>query len=92
MPNSGESGPDAASAARQLASRLEERQQPYALGGAIALGYWGAPRGTVDVDLTLFVPPDQPLSCVRVLQQIGCEVDASRALASLEDICTEADG
>lgn len=48
---------DAAAVAGELAERLTSRHQEYALGGAIALGYWGVPRGTVDVDLTLYVPP-----------------------------------
>ena len=50
---------DAAAVARALAAALDARGQEYALGGAIALGYWAAPRGTVDVDLTLFLPSDK---------------------------------
>jgi hypothetical protein len=44
---------NAAVVAGQLAKELESRGQEYAIGGAIALGYWGSPRGTVDVDLTI---------------------------------------
>jgi hypothetical protein len=76
---------DAATAARQLAAALEERAQEYALGGAIALGYWAAPRGTVDVDLTLFLPPERPSECIWILQDIGCELVTSQALASLRE-------
>ncbi|MFM9963827.1 MAG: hypothetical protein ACKV2Q_21665 [Planctomycetaceae bacterium] len=43
--------PDAATTAQQLAARLDEANQPYAFGGAIALGYWTPPRGTLDVDV-----------------------------------------
>jgi hypothetical protein len=77
--------PDAATTAQRLAARLDELQQPYALGGAIALGYWAAPRGTLDVDLTLFLPPDRPSDCVRVLQELGCDVAANEAVQSLRE-------
>ncbi len=52
--------PNAVTVARQLAAKLDERGQEYALGGAISLGFWGAPRGTLDVDITLYLPPDKP--------------------------------
>jgi hypothetical protein len=63
--------------ARQLAAALDARRQEYALGGAIALGYWAAPRGTVDVDLTLFLSPDKLTACVWLLQDLGCKLTAS---------------
>lgn len=84
MPVPGES-PDTAAVARQLAAALDARHQDYALGGAIALGYWAAPRGTVDVDLTLFVPPDKPSECVWLLQDLGCKLTAAPALDSLRE-------
>jgi hypothetical protein len=71
--------------ARQLAEQLELRHQEYALGGAIALGYWSAPRGTVDVDLTLYLPPDRPGDCVWLLEDIGCELSATEAVQSLRE-------
>jgi hypothetical protein len=55
---------NAAAIARQLAEQLELRHQEYAVGGAIALGYWGTPRGTVDVDLTVYLPADKPSDCI----------------------------
>jgi hypothetical protein len=42
---------NAAVVAGQLAEQLELQGQEYAIGGAVALGYWGVPRGTVGVDL-----------------------------------------
>jgi hypothetical protein len=50
-----------------------------------ALGFWAQPRGTLDVDVTLFISPNHPSTCVRLLQQIGCELVASDALASLAE-------
>jgi hypothetical protein len=79
------SSPSAVTVANQLAEQLELRRQEYALGGAIALGYWGAPRGTLNVDLTLFQPPDKPSDCVRLLQDLGCELSAAEAGESLRE-------
>jgi hypothetical protein len=66
-----------------LAASLDEAKCEYAIGGAIALGFWTSPRGTLDVDVTLFLPTDQPAGCVRLLQQIGCNLNATNALESL---------
>ena len=76
---------NAAAVARQLAEQLELRRQEYALGGAIALGYWGTPRGTVDVDLTVYLPADKPSDCIWLLQDIGCELSAAEAVQSLRE-------
>ena len=75
--------PDAAAAAFSLACALEKKGCEYALGGAIALGYWGQPRGTVDVDLTVFLPPDRPYDLLHLLQELSCEFSSSEALKSL---------
>jgi hypothetical protein len=71
--------------AEQLAKGLNERNCDYALGGAIALGYWGEARGTMDVDLTLFLPPDKPSEVTWMLAEIGCEFVASEAVAKLQE-------
>ena len=76
---------DAATVAASLAGELHARGQEYALGGAIALGYWGIPRGTVDVDVTLFLAPERPSDCIWLLQEIGCEVRAATAAESLRE-------
>ena len=76
---------DAAAAAQQLATALDAHGQDYALGGAIALGFWGAPRGTIDVDVTLYLSPDQHSECLWLLNQIGCEFVSSDALDSLRE-------
>lgn len=76
---------NAATVAAELAARLEARHQEYALGGAIALGYWGAPRGTVDVDVTLFLPPERTGECVLLLGELGCDFSSEKAAASLRE-------
>ncbi len=41
-----------------LAGCLEAIGIPYAVGGAVAYGFWGAPRGTQGLDLNLFLPAE----------------------------------
>lgn len=43
--------------ARSLADVLEREALPYAIGGALALGFYALPRATADVDINVFVPP-----------------------------------
>lgn len=76
---------DASEVAERLAKVLNERRCEYALGGAIALSFWANPRGTMDVDLTLFLPPDQPAVVVWQLGEVGCDVNAAEAIASLRE-------
>ncbi len=75
--------PNAAEVAAQLARLLETRGHDYAIGGAIALGYWAQPRGTVDVDLTLFLPPRDVERCLDVLTEIDCEFELPGARSML---------
>jgi hypothetical protein len=76
---------DPAEAALRLARELDSRGIDYAIGGAIALAFCGRPRGTVDVDLTLFLPQEKASEAVRLLQQVGCDFIAARALASFRE-------
>lgn len=71
--------------AHRLAGELEARGIDYALGGAIALGFWATPRGTLDVDTTIFIPTSKATECVRFLQQIGCKLNAAKALSLLRE-------
>lgn len=48
-------------AASEIGHFLEERGIPYLIIGGLALQYWGEPRLTRDVDLTILVDPDQRL-------------------------------
>ena len=81
---------DPTDAAKMLASALDERRIAYAIGGALACGYWGMPRGTLDVDLTLYVSPEDPAAALRLLHEIGCAADDKRALDTLAEhgFCT----
>ncbi len=37
---------------------LAEAEIPHAIGGALAVGYYGEPRSTLDIDINVFVPVD----------------------------------
>ena len=54
--------PTAAELARSIADALERHGLKYAIGGALALGFYAAPRATVDVDVNVFVPPSSGLA------------------------------
>jgi len=72
--------PDAAAVARQLADALEAEGVPYAIGGAIAYGYFGAARGTKDVDVNLFVRPDDARPALAALVAAGVRLDTETAI------------
>lgn len=66
--------------ARRLADALEAAGLPYAIGGALALGYYAVPRATVDVDINIFVPPATDLpSALQALQGAGFTPDGAVA-------------
>ena len=51
-----------------LHEALEGGGVPHAFGGALALAWCTRrPRGTIDVDVNLFVPPDRAIDVLRVL-------------------------
>lgn len=74
----------------RLAAGLDARGIAYAIGGALAFGFWGMPRGTLDVDLTIYVSPDDPAGVVSLLRDLGCVVDEAKAAPTLADhgFCT----
>lgn len=72
-------------AARTLCDALERAGIPYALGGAIAYGYWGAARGTKDVDINVFVSMTAPHQALDVLITAGFEVGRDEALRNIAD-------
>lgn len=66
------------------ASRLEAESIPCAIGGALALGIWGVPRATLDVDLNVFVEAHEVKRTVEILVDLGLDVDADAARAAAE--------
>ena len=75
---------DPAEVARFLADYLEAAGIPYAIDGALAYAYWGVARGTHDVDINLFIPPEELHNALDVLGQAGLTIDQAAAIASAE--------
>ena len=62
-----------------LAAALDQADVPYAIGGALAFGLWGDPRGTHDVDINLFIDHDALDGALDVLESAGVELDRQAA-------------
>jgi len=75
--------PPVAEVAARLAERLEDIGCEYALGGAIALACWAEPRGTVDADVSFYLPIKEPGKTVTVLNAIDAEFSESKVRESL---------
>lgn len=73
---------DATEAAVHFARALEAARVPYAIGGAIAYGFFGAARGTHDVDINLFVPGEGAGPALRALTGAGLQIDEPLSLAT----------
>lgn len=77
--------PSASELARRLADALEGKGIPHATGGALALGVWGFPRATKDVDLDVFVTAEALGPVFDALTGTGCAVDAAAGVASAHE-------
>jgi hypothetical protein len=78
------SGGTLAGATERLIDALESAQVPYALGGALALGYHAPPRGTRDIDLNLFVQAAQAGPAFSALAAAGVDLDPVEAVRRAE--------
>lgn len=77
---------DSAELARRIADELEADGVLYAIGGALAYAFWGAPRGTLDVDaLDLFGPPDVLDRALVSLRRAGVRVEEAIARTSVAE-------
>ena len=55
----------------------------HAVGGALALGFYAEPRGTLDVDLNIFVDSDEPGEALDALSAGGIAIDHDQAVATI---------
>ena len=62
-----------------LHAALAEVRVPHAIGGAVALAYYAVPRGTVDVDINVFVPVERWPKVRDALAPLGVDVAADEA-------------
>lgn len=60
----------------RLHDALDRSGIPHAIGGALALAYYGEPRVTNDVDINVFVPPEEFQEIAGLLAPLGVDVDA----------------
>jgi len=87
--------PTAPAVARRLADELELLAVPYAIGGAIAYGLHAPPRATNDVDLNIFLEPDQLDPAFTALENAGASLDrrsARQSAAGRGDFAVKVDG
>lgn len=63
---------DATTVALDVIRALRAGGIPCAIGGAIALSVWGAPRGTKDADINAFVPESRYEELLDLLVSGGC--------------------
>jgi hypothetical protein len=54
---------------------LAAAKVPHAIGGAIALAYYGEPRVTVDIDVNVFVPAERWPEIAQALAALVIDVD-----------------
>lgn len=58
-------------------AQLERRGLAHAFGGALALAYYAEPRVTVDIDLNVFVAPEESGTALSALELLGVTVTAA---------------
>jgi hypothetical protein len=63
----------------RLADRFDEDGLPYAVGGALALGAWGVPRTTSDVDVSVFVGEKELDRLLDSVERAGAMVERTEA-------------
>lgn len=82
-PTQPELGPLPSEKVVALRDAFEQQGIPYAFGGAIALFYYRDPRSTIDIDVNVFLPPEQQAEVVEVLSAVY-PIDAERVKADVE--------
>ena len=65
--------------AARLADRFDEDGLAYAFGGALALGAWGVPRTTTDVEVAVFVAEPELDKLLDSIERAGAMVDRIEA-------------
>jgi hypothetical protein len=61
-----------------LHQALTSRSVTHAFGGALSLAYHAEPRGTVEIDLNVFLPPTEATAVIEGLRPIGIEAPPQR--------------
>ena len=74
-----EAGTSPTDVVSRLADRFDEDGLPYAVGGALALGAWGVPRTTSDVDVSVFVSEAELDGLLDSVERAGAMVERAEA-------------
>jgi hypothetical protein len=69
-------GPGLAAKVGLIHDALDRAGIPHAIGGALALAYYGEPRVTIDVDVNLFIGTDEFDEVAAILSAIGVNAEA----------------
>jgi hypothetical protein len=64
---------------------LKAAKIPHAIGGALALAYYGEPRATIDIDLNVFVSSDRWEDVLDALTPLGIDTEKFDSVALLRD-------
>jgi hypothetical protein len=68
-----------------LSRALAAARAPHALGGALALAYYGTPRGTVDIDVNVFGPAERAAPVLERLSALGVATRGAEALREIAE-------
>ncbi len=68
-----------------LAHALTAAKIPHAFGGALALAYYAAPRGTHDIDLNIFVSAARSERVLATLAELGVAATGAATLRQVHD-------
>ncbi len=77
---------NALEAAQRIGECFDEDKIPYGIGGALALGVWGALRATRDVDINVFVAEAELPRAFDSLERAGVLLDRATATRDLARI------
>jgi hypothetical protein len=58
---------------------LRDQEIPHAIGGALAVGYYGEPRSTLDIDVNVFIAPDRSCDIRQVLEPLEIDMEIDEA-------------
>lgn len=72
-------------AADRLAECLEGAEIPYAIGGAISYGVWAPARGTLDVDLSVFLEGPALAAAAEAFRSLGIDCPTDELLRTSAD-------
>lgn len=70
-----------------LHEALSDAGIPHAMGGALALGFYGEPRMTVDVDVNVFVAADRLGEVAGALSPLGVDIAVDAEQVSQDGQC-----